>query len=208
MPSSFRPVPVVQGLLWDLGTPRLGRKTIPVLFAVRLGETEVRERVRRELGLRRGAPPALVLTSGWSIAADMTLPTVSRIVPVLDGLDKRVSVAKTSPAVLDLARLGALADPRPDYAGAVGGPVQCNADGSWIRIGDQEYTFTRRQPTIIRLLYDAYERGEAWVGEAWVLAQADYDSKRLLDAFRTHPNWREAVEVDNGHCRLRVPDDP
>lgn len=203
MPASFRPVPLVEGLLWDLGRPRLGRKTIPVLFAVRLGEIAVREQIRRELGLRRGAPSALVLTSGWSIASDVTLPTVSRIVPVVDVLDKQVSVTKTSPGMLDLVRLGALADPRPLYAEAVGGPVQCGPDGAWLRIGSRHYTFTRKQPAIIRLLYEAWERGDEWVSETWVLAQAEYDSKRLHDAFKTHPQWREVIEVEGGLCRLR-----
>ncbi len=203
MPASFRPVPLVEGLLWDLGTPRLGRKIIPVLFCLRLGEVGVREQVRRELALRRGSPPALVLTSGWSIASDMTLPRVSRIVPVLDALDKQVSVAKSSLAVLDLVRLGALADPRPLYVDAVGGPMQCSPDGAWLRIGSRQYTFTRKQPAIIRLLYDAWERGDEWVGETWVLAQAEYDSKRLHDAFKTHPHWREVIKVEGGLCRLR-----
>ena len=49
MPASFRPTPLVDGLLWDLGTPRLGRKNIPVLFGVRLGEADVRAQVRGEL---------------------------------------------------------------------------------------------------------------------------------------------------------------
>jgi hypothetical protein len=204
MPASFRPVPLVDGLLWDLGTPRLGRKTIPVLFGLRLGEIAVREQIRRELGLHRGAPPALVLASGWSVTSDITLPTVSRIVPVVDVLNKQVSVAKISPALLDLARLGALADPRPDYAEAVGGPVQCGPDGAWLRIGSRHYTFSRKQPAIIRLLYDAWKRGDEWVGEAWVLAQAEYDSKRLHDAFKTHPQWRDVIEVQDGRCRLRV----
>ena len=48
MPDSFRPVPLIDSLLWGLATPRLGRQKIPVLFAVRLGEAEMREQVRRE----------------------------------------------------------------------------------------------------------------------------------------------------------------
>lgn len=206
MPPSFRPVPLVEGLLWDLGTPRLGRKAIPVLFAVRLGEIAVRERIRRELGLRRGAPPALVLTSGWSIASDMTLPTVSGIVPVVDALDKQVSVAKTSAAVLDLARLGAMADPRPDYAEAMGGPVQCSPDGAWIRIHDRQFTFRRKQAQIVRILYEAWDRGDEWLREETVLAEAEYDSKRLQDAFKRNAHWREMIEVEDGRCRLRVHD--
>ena len=208
MPASFRPTPLVEGLLWDLGTPRLGRrKGIPVLFGVRLGESDVRTQVRRELELRQGAPLALVMTSGQSIASDITLPTVLNIVPVLDVLDKGASVTKTSPVVLNLARLAALANPRHAHADAIGGTVQCSPDGAWLRIGDQEYTFSRKQRTVIRLLYEAWERREEWVGEDWVLAEAEYDSKRLQDAFKTHPHWREVIEAKAGRCRLRVPED-
>lgn len=209
MPASFRPVPLIDGLLWDLGPLRLGlRKNIPVLFAIRLGEAEVRDQVRRELGLRRGAPPALVLTSGWSIASDITLPTVSRIVPVLDALDKQVSVAKVSPAVLNLVRLGALADPRPLYAEAVGGPVQCGLDGAWLRIHDRKFTFRRKQAQIVRILYEAWDRGDEWLREETVLAEAEYDSRRLQDVFKDNPHWRDVIQVQGGRCRLRVMTSP
>jgi len=123
----------------------------------------------------------------------MPLPSVSRIVPVVEALDRRLSAVKTSPAVLDLDRLAASADPRPGYADAVGTPAQCSPDGAWLRIGDRPYTFSRKQPAIIRLLFDA-----------WELAPAEYDSKRLQDAFKTHPQWCEVIEVENGLCRLRV----
>jgi len=206
MPASFRPIPLVEGLLWDLGTPRLGRKAIPVLFAVRLSEIGVREQIRRELGLRRGTSPALVLTSGRSIASDITLPTVSRIVPVLNALDRRVSEAKVSPAVLDLARLAALADSRPLYAEAVGGPVQCGPDGAWIRIHERQFTFRRKQAQIVRILYEAWGRGDEWLREEAVLAEAEYDSRRLQDAFKRNVHWREVIEVEDGCCRLRVDD--
>lgn len=204
MPASFRPVPLVEGLLWDLGTPRLGRKSIPVLFAARLGEIGVREQIRRELGLRRGTQPALVLASGWGIAVDMILPTVSRIVPVVDALDKQVSVGKASPAVLDLARLAALVDSRPLYAEAVGSPVQCGPDGAWIRIHDRQFTFRRKQAQIVRILYEAWDRGDEWLREETVLAEAEYDSRRLQDVFKDNPHWRDVIKVQGGRCRLRV----
>ncbi|CAA7615778.1 hypothetical protein [Magnetospirillum sp. UT-4] len=207
MPASFRPTQLVDGLLWDLGTPRLGKKNIPVLFAVRLGEAEVRARVRGELDLRRGKPPALVLTSGRTVADDITLPTVSRIVPVLDALDKRMSAVKTLPAALDLSRLAVFADPRPAVATGASGPVQCNSDGTWIRIHGREFTFRRKQARIVRILFDAWERGDEWFGEETVLAEAEYDSKRLQDAFKGNRDWQDVIEVQAGRCRLRI-DDP
>lgn len=198
MPASFRPVPLVEELLWDLGAPRLGRKNVPVLFGIRLGEADMRERIRQELHLRRGAEAALLLTAGRGVARDLTFPTVSKVVPIREVMDRHGGMA------LDLARLGALADLRHGYAEAAKRPVVCSADGSWISIHGREYTFRRKQAQIVRILYEAWNRGEEWLREEIVLAEAEYDSRRLLDAFKKNEVWREVIEVVDGRCRLRL----
>ena len=214
MPSSFRPKELVDDLLWDLGTPRLGtRKGLPILFGVRLAEPEVRSALKKELALRQGTQSALMLSSAPIVAEDIVLPKIMRVVPVLDIFDRQQPGAKTSVAVLDRNRLGALAVPRPTHADKIGAPVQCSPDGAWLRIHSLEFTFRGRKKRLIRLLFEARESGSEWVGEEWLLAEADYDSKRIEDVFKDRrPDkrkaWRQYIDVHDGMVRLNIPDKP
>ena len=205
LPVSRKPMPLVDSLLWDLGTPRLGRRTgIPILFARRLGMSDVRAALRPEFELRLGKKPSVLLTTARSIPGDLSLPGISRIVPM-----ETILRRNTAAAELDVERLAALADPRPGLGGLTASPVQCTEDGSWLCIRGREYNFRGKKKQLIRLLYEARARGEEWVGEKWVLAQADYDSKRIEDVFKDRRHgkrdqWREFIDVIDGKCRLRV----
>jgi len=214
MPGSFRPTELVDSLLWDLGTPRLGaRKGLPVLFGVRLGEPEVRAAMKTELHLRRGTRSALMFTPARSVAEDLTFPAVLRIVPLTDVLDRRQSTSRMSPATLDRDRLGALADPRPTHADAVSAPVQCSPDGAWLRIDGRELSVRGKKKTVLRLLFEAWENSNEWAGEEWLLGQAEYDSKRMEDVFKDkrpekRNEWKHFIEVHDGKVRLKVPENP
>lgn len=204
LPRSRTPIPLVDGLLWDMGTPRLGRRIgTPVLFARRLSSAAARARLHPELRLRLGAPPSLLLSGAHALPSDLSLPAVSRIVRVITVLRSGAAAAG-----LDLDRLGMLADGRPALDDRRRASVECTEDGSWLRIREREYTFRRKKKRLIRLLYGAWARGEPWVGERWVLAEAEYDCKRIVDVFKDggasgHNRWREYIEVRNGKCRLR-----
>jgi hypothetical protein len=206
MPASFKAKPLVPGLLWDIATPRLGQRTgIPVLFGRRLDVPQVRTAMREELSLRLGNKPSLLLTSTRFLPDDLTLPAVARIISI----DTILSEA-TDTAAFDLDRLSRLAD-RPTGADTHAGALaQCSPDGSWLRIHNQEYTYRGKKKRLIRLLYEAWERGETWLSEPWLLAEAEYDSKRIEDVFKdARPGkadrWREYIEVHDGKVRLRIP---
>jgi hypothetical protein len=206
MPASFQARPLVPGLLWDMATPRLGRRTgIPVLFGRRLEVPQVRTAMREKLALRLGGKPALLLTSTRSLPDDLMLPAVARIITIDTILSET-----TDTAFFDLDRLSRLAD-RPIGADAhAGAPVQCGPDGAWLRIHDREYTYRGKKKRLIRLLYEAWERGETWLSEPWLLAEAEYDSRRIEDVFKdARPGmagkWREYIEVHDGKVRLKIP---
>jgi hypothetical protein len=208
LPPSRMPIPRVDGLLWDLGTPRLGRRTgTPVLFARRLASSKARVQLHPELRLRLGTRPSLLLSAGRWLPRDLSLPAISRIVPVVT-----VMLPSGTAPKLDLERLGLLADGRPALDDRPRPSVECTEDGSWLRVHEREYTFRRNKKRLIRLLYEAWARGQRWVGEKWLLAEADYDSKRIADVFKDghadrREQWREFIEVREGKCRLRA-DDP
>jgi len=203
LPASFRPTPLVDGLLWDLGTPRLGRAGVPVLFARRLGDEVARCRIRHELDLHLGKKPFLLLASGRRIAADLALPAVSRVVPLVDALDRAASVVR-----LDLPRLEALAGQRHGAPLRPELPVQCEADGHWLKINDANYSFRGTQATIIRLLYDAWAAGVEWSRVQDILERAESGSTQIKEAFKGKRGWTEVIEVKDGNCRLRVPQNP
>lgn len=201
LPASFRPATLVDGLLWDLGTPRLGRAGMPVLLARRLADEAARCRIRHELELHLGKKPSLLLTSGRRAAADLVLPAVSAVVPVVVAMDR------TGGAVhLDLPRLAALAGQRqaaapsrPDL------PVECEPDGHWLKINGKTYTFRGdTQARIIRRLYEAWAAGQEWVRVQDVLEDAESRSTKIAEAFKGKKEWAEVIEVRDGNCRLRI----
>lgn len=200
LPASFRPTPLVDGLLWDLGMPRLGRAGMPVLFARRLGDETARGRIHYELDLHLGKKPSLLLTSGRRVAADLVLPAVSAVVPVAETLNRTTAVA-----CIDLPRLAALvgqrqaaAPSRPDL------PVDCEADGHWLKINGTTYTFRGIQAQIIRRLYEAWAVGQEWVRVQDVLEDVQSGADKIAEAFKGKKGWKDVIEVRDGNCRLRV----
>ncbi len=101
-------------------------------------------------------------------------------------------------------------DSRPTAGERQVNPVDCSPDGSWLRVHERRYFFRGKKKRLIRLLYEAWARGDEWVGEEWILAEAEYDSGRLEDVFKDkRPEkrnvWREYIEMHDGRVRLKVP---
>jgi hypothetical protein len=205
LPASFKPAPLVDGLLWDLGTPRLGKRTgTGVLFARGLSRDEDRRAVRAELDLRRGGKETLLLTTSRYLSDDLHLPAVSRIVPIEDVMSRTAAIAG-----IDISRLAALVRAPSDSLHRHEGPVQCGKDGTWLRLHGKDHMFRGTQAAIIRLLYEAWETGEDWVGEQEVLEneRVESGSKKIKEAFSGKDGWRDVVEVKQGQCRLKVRDE-
>lgn len=201
LPASSQPVTLVDGLLWGLGAPRLGRAGMPLLYGRRLADEAARCRIRHELELRLGTKPSLLLTSARRVATDLALPAVSVVVPVADAMDRTSNIAS-----LDLSRLTGLAGQRPIAAPARPDlPVECEADGHWIKLNGKTYRFRGIQAQIVRRLFDAWAAGEEWLRAQYVLEDAESGSDRMSEAFKGKTGWKDVIEVKGGDCRLRVP---
>jgi len=200
-PASFRPTSLVEGLLWDLGTPRLDRTNAPVLFARRLGNEESRARIRAELDLRRGTKPSIMLTTAQRVSADLVLPAVSKVVPIIEVLD-RISDSFR----LDTFRLAALVGSASPVSSGPEVAVVCDVEGHWITIRGRSHNFRGKQAKVIRRLYEVWERGEGFAREQEVLEGADSTCKNLKELFRGKSAWRQVIEVAGGNCRLLVGD--
>jgi hypothetical protein len=70
----------------------------------------------------------------------------------------------------------------------------------------RRFEFGAKQASVIAQLHAAYLRGEPWLPEQQLLADAGSDSKRLVDLFKTQDGWRELISRRNGQARLALPD--
>lgn len=203
MPATRDPEELVPGYAWDLGTPRLGKRTgINVILARRLTEQTIRERIGIELALKE-ANMIVILTTTSKMPSDLRIPRTSVIVPLLDVISR-----KDENPGLDLERLGMFADRGSTDTITGKRLVDCADDGSWLRIYDREYLFRGGKKKIIRMLFDAWEGGNEWVPVSNLLS--DYKAgTRLEDIFKDgradHKNrWREYLEIKDRKARLIV----
>ncbi|CAK0745318.1 Protein of unassigned function [Azospirillaceae bacterium] len=199
LPTSFRPEAIVNDLLWNMGTPRLGRSNVPMLFARELRNEEARRRIRTELELLLGGIPYVLLTPDRHVAFDLCLPAVSKIVQLEDIVDRFHPIAR-----LNLDRLAAVICLNRSNIENTELAVECEADGHRIRIHGKTYSFRGMQAQFVRLLYDAWAQGDEWVRIQFALEQVNSTSRQIKWLFKGKEDWESVIEIKNGNCRLRV----
>jgi hypothetical protein len=157
LPRGWRPMELVEGLLWEIGHARLpGRKArIPVWFARRLSARRVVQAVavaalaRPHLDLR-----VLLSNTDAERAIEISIPGMA-VVSVRDVLARADGLA-IDPAIL-AARLG-----MPPLAAKAPGPVVLSADGTKLTINGRHVADFRsaKQIDAIRQLVKAYYAGD------------------------------------------------
>ena len=81
-----------------------------------------------------------------------------------------------------------------------------NSSYSEVTLRGERFTFGAAQAGVIRELHAAYLRGEVWLNQREMLTRCA-QSTRLVDLFKSKPNWRSLVEFDQrGSCRLNLPE--
>jgi hypothetical protein len=91
----------------------------------------------------------------------------------------------------------------PPHLAELGSAIVCAPDYATMRVGDREYHFQARQRGVIRVLFEAYQRGEAGVSGAALLESARVEGKRVRDVFKVrakemHPAWGTLVRHVGG----------
>jgi hypothetical protein len=199
-----KPIVMIPGCAWDLGTPRLGKRAgIRVVLARRLYEPAVREKLATEMLLLPANQRVIVLTTSF-VPPDLHIPRATVVVPV-----RAVIAEQGDRTGIDREKLGMFLDRGSARAPAARKPVACATDGAWLRIHEREYKFRRGKNTMIRMLFEAWERGEEWVPLSDLLAGYEAGT-RFQDVFkdgREHrkDEWREFIEIHDGRARLIVP---
>ena len=199
MPERTPPETLLPELLWELGETWIGRRRMAVLFLRRAGLPETLSRVRTALleYPRRGS--CLILTDtnpsqhGPALPGDpILLPLPDLFSPNRDVLD-RVDMETLATFV------GMPAQSTKEWA-----PVECSKDGGYLRIHDREYRFSgHTHKRIIRILYEAWERGEPRQRTASVLEEAESRSRTISQAFSgCKEDWRSAIGYGGGYCWL------
>lgn len=147
---------LVDGLLWEIGEARLGRRParVPLWFARRLSDPAVLRQVADAARARPHTRPRVVLTSARPARVRDAAVPGAVVVALRDVLAAPDDLA-VSADILD-ARLGAV-PARPDA-----GPVALSPDGRQLSInGGPPIPFkSADQIVAIRKLVDAYRRGE------------------------------------------------
>ena len=206
MPKSSEPTVIVPENVWDIGTPRLGKKAgVRVILARRLHDASIREKLAAEMLL---APPhqrIVVVTTTATTPPDLRFSRVSAVVTFGD-----INVRDADRPSIDLERLGMFVERGSTKTIVTQKLVECADDGSWLRIRDKEYRFRAGKKTVMRMLFDAWEDGSIWVPESNLLNAGSYEAgTTLTDVFKDgrlgfKDVWREYLEIKQQRARLIV----
>jgi len=155
-PSSRPAFPLIDGVLWEIGEVRVGRRParVPLWFARRLGDPAVRRQVADAARARPHNRLRVVLASTRPARlTDVTIPGAI-VVALRDVLDAPDRLA-VSPDILDARLRGAPADEG-------GRPLVLSPDGRQLRIHDHPPIAFKSDAQIaaIRKLVEAFYRGE------------------------------------------------
>ncbi len=90
------------------------------------------------------------------------------------------------------------------------GRPTASADFRSVNWFGNDYTFTALQAKVVSLLWDGWVDGVPDMGEATILTEAESESKKLLDVFRSgdkrHPAWGTMIQSKTkGTYRLQEP---
>lgn len=190
-------------LLWDLGETWISRRRVAVLFLRRAGLPETLTKARAALLSfpRRGS--SLILTDKRPSEYGPDLPGNPVLVSLLDIFPPDIDVLDG----VDTDSLASLIGVSPETV-REWTPVECSEDGGRLRIHDQRYHFSGlTHKRIIRLLYEAWERGEARLRTSYVLGEAESRSRAISQAFSgCKEDWKAAIGYGDGDCWLKVED--
>lgn len=203
MASHVMPRVLEPELLWDLGETWISRRRVAVLFLrrARLPETITKARAALLSFPRRGS--SIIFTDGRPSEYGPDLPGNPVLVSLLDIFPPDMDVLDG----VDTDSLASLIGVAPDTV-REWTPVECSEDGGHLRIHDQRYHFSGlTHKRIIRLLYEAWERGEPRLRTSYVLGEAESRSRAISQAFSgCKEDWKAAIGYGDGDCWLRVED--
>lgn len=192
--------PLIAGVLWDLGAFRLeGRgRPISVWFARRLHDQRHWEAIK-DMMARRPAPDSrLIVTSSAGDLIPASQHAGSEIVSIRDIRADGNEISISPTIASKRLRAGGLPPATP---------IRHSADYGHVYLGSKTYVFTGvRQREILRILFEAYERGNPACLTTAVLEEAGsgLKVKNLSRAFSGRTDWQDFIRQKDGHCWIEV----
>jgi hypothetical protein len=198
-----RPTPLIDGLVWDVGTIRLtgAKSPVPVWFARRLAEPSVWQRVEALFARRPPAEVRITLTSAPGDRIPVTAHKRNIVMSVDDVLRAPGKLA-ISPQIL-----GARVFPGQRQRRF---PIDHSEDCGIVWLHDKEYRFRgQKHRHILSMLFDAYWAGRPVLRTSEVLQSGDHvhrDTKvtTLGRAFSGRSDWRDFIREADGNCWIDV----
>lgn len=191
-----RPSPLIDGIVWDVGTIRLtgAKSPVPVWFARRLSDPAVWTPLDALLERRPPEEVRVILTSTPGDRIPTTLSKRNVIVGVADVLSARGKLA-ISPHALG-ARM---------FSGQVQRrfPIDHSEECGLVWHRGETLTFGGdKQRRLLQLLFAAYWSKSAVLRIAALLEEAGYGSQvnTLKKAFGRRNDWQRFIRFDDGNC--------
>jgi hypothetical protein len=145
--------------------------------------------------------------TGWGVSPTMALPAGKSLPDLSPWLGRLRELTIDLAAVTDPAPA-----PPPRDGGQGHGETRHGIDFRSVRWYGTDYTFTKNQAAIVKLLWDAWENGTPEVGGDTLLTEADCETKRLDHLFNLgkhgrHPAWGTMIRPGSqkGTYRLAKP---
>jgi hypothetical protein len=197
-----RPVSLIDGVAWDIGTIRLrgAKSPVPVWFARRLSDPAVWERVAGLLERRPPEEARVVLTSTRGDRIPSAVPKPNVIVSMDD--------VASAPGKLALSPHGVGKRVFPGQAQRRF-PIDHSEDYGVVYVDDEEFKFRGLlHRELLAILFDAYWSGRPVCRTIPTLIEAGFSEKTnsLSKAFSGRTDWQTFIKYDEGNCWIGPPD--
>ena len=194
--SPARPVSLINGVAWDIGSIRLmaANSPVPVWFARRLGDPEVWSSLDVLFERRPPDEARVVLTSTRGDRIPNTANRRNVVVSVSDVVESAGKLAISPHA------LGARVFPGQVQRKF---PIDHSEDCGIVWHRGETLTFSGdKQRLLLQLLFAAYEAKSPYLRVAYVLEEASYQGKvnTLKKAFGRRTDWQRFIKFDDGNC--------
>jgi hypothetical protein len=194
--ASEHPIPLIDGIAWDIGTVRLAgaKSPVPVWFARRLSDPAVWQGLDALFARRPPDEIRLVLTSTPGDRIPVTTNRRNVVVSLADVVGSAGNLA-ISPQAL-VARV---------FPGQVQRrfPIDHSDDCGIVWHRGETLTFGGdKQRLLLQLLFAAYGAKSPVLRVAYVLEEAGYDGQvnTLKKAFGRRTDWQRFIKFDDGNC--------
>lgn len=196
-----RPAPLIDGIVWDLGTIRLtgAKAPVPVWFARRLRDPATWGKIESLFERRPPEEVRIILTSTQGDRIPMMANKRNIVVSIAD--------VSSAPGKLALSPQAVGMRVFPEKAQRRF-PIDHSEDYGIVHIHDKEFKFRGlRHRNFLAILFDAYWSGRPVCRTIPTLSNAGFSEKTnsLSKAFSGRTDWQAFIKYDEGNCWIEAP---